>query len=312
MADNQKLNQAGDGGGAEARPHSIWREPIVHFILVGGLLFLLSNLRQQPADESEFEITVDRPRIAVMYHGFVRDFDREPTQAELQELIDDYIRTEVCVREARGMGLDRDDQLIRDHLRSKYELLLDDGSEPPTPTEEELQQFLEEHPERYRTEDSLSLMQIYLDPLQRAEPLLDAELLKQQLTGTEELGLVQELSDAGSLPPRLPLVALSEIGWQFDPLFADAIRDFPVGAWSGPVESSYGVHLVFIEERRAGRPLELGEIREDVERDWIEAQQREKLDAALEGVKQLYEISVDSFDMAQLASEDVPDEGAAE
>ena len=210
------------------------------------------------------------------------------------------------------MGLDRDDQLIRDHLRSKYELLLDDGSEPPTPTDGQLQQFLEEHPERYRTEDSLSLMQIYLDPLQRAEPLLDAELLKQQLTGTEELGLVQELSDAGSLPPRLPLVALSEIGWQFDPMFADAIRDYPVGVWSGPVESSYGVHLVFIEERREGRPLELGEIREDVERDWIEAQQREKLDAALEGVKQQYEVSVDSFDMAQLASEDIPEEGAAE
>src|SRR5690606_11776114 len=101
----------------------------------------------------------------------------EPTSEELQELIDDYIRTELCVREARALGLQEGDQLIRDHLRSKYEMMLDDGSDPPEPTEQDLQPFLAGHPERYRTEPAIALRQIYLDPLQREEAQLDAELL---------------------------------------------------------------------------------------------------------------------------------------
>ncbi|MEZ5339674.1 MAG: peptidylprolyl isomerase [bacterium] len=312
MADKESVQQAADGQAAGARPHSLWREPLLHFILIGGLLFLLGNLRGQPEDDSGYEINVDQARIAVLYQTYLNDYQQEPTAAELQELIDDYIRTEVCVREARSMGLERDDALIREHLRGKYELLLDDGSEPPTPTEAELQQFLAEHLERYRTEPALSFMQIYIDPLQHEQPDRDAELLKQQLTGSEELGLVQALSDAGSLPPSLPLVALSEIGWQFDPLFADEISELPLGVWSGPVFSGYGLHLVLVTDRREGRPLELDEIRADVERDWTEARQRERLDAELEGVKQQYSISVADYDMADLAGLARDDNGNTE
>ncbi len=272
---------------------SILHEPLLQFLLIGGLLFAFSMLRSAPQDDSGYIIRVDAERIAVLAATFELDYQRQPSPAELQDLIDDYVRTEVCVREARALGLDREDQLIRDHLQSKYELLLDDGSEPPEPREAELEQFLQEQQDRYRAEDALSFRQIYLDPLQRdGEAELDASLLLEQLSGDEDLGMVQALSDPGSLPPNLPLVALSEIGWQFDPLFADALLDLPVGRWSGPVTSSYGVHLVFIEERRAGRNLSLDEVRTDVERDWVDAQLRARLDRELDRIRTRYTIEI--------------------
>lgn len=304
-----EMDQHSQDTSAAAR-HSILREPLLHFLLIGGLLFAFSMLRSGPSDDEGFRIHVGAERIAVLRAGFERDYLREPNKEELQQLVDEYVRTEACVREARALGLDRGDQLIRDHLRAKYELMLDDGAEPPEPTEEQLQLFLSEHPERYRTEDSISLMQVYLDPLQHEDPLTDAGLLLEQLTGDEDIGLVRALSDPGSLPPMLPLVALSEVGWQFDPLFAEAVAGLPVGEWSGPVESSYGVHLVLVTQRQEGRPLELDEIREDVRRDWVDDFQRRKLNGRIDEVLQQYEVSVDPLPSADAPPSATEEDGA--
>ena len=288
MRDNQPVSRTNFS--------AILKEPLLHFILIGGLLFLFTFLRTGGTADSGKEIHVSAAQQEVLRAGFERDSGRLPDPEEMQGLVDDYVRTEVCNREARALGLDQGDQLIRDHLRSKYEMLLDDGSVAPEPNEEQLQQFLEEHPERYRTEDAVRFMQIFLDPQKReVETQLDAQLLLQQLTGEESLGTVQALSDPGPLPASLPLLALSEVGWQFDQDFAAALAAMEPGRWSGPLVSSYGLHLVFVQEHLPGRPLELTEIREDVERDWIYAELQERLDEQLAAVLQKYEITVDEL-----------------
>ena len=289
---------------SKAASQSILHEPLLHFIVIGGLLFLFTFLKSGGTADTGHQIHVNSAELAVLRSGFERDNGRTPDDAELQELIDGFVRTEVCVREARAVGLDRDDQLIRDHLRSKYEMLLDDGSQPPDPTDEQLQAYLAAHPDRYRTEDSVRFMQIYLDPLARGtETELDAHLLLEQLSGEENPGTVQALSDPGPLPASLPLVAISEVGWQFDTDFADAVAVLPVGQWGGPVESSYGLHLVLVQEHLSGRPLELAEIREDVERDWIYDQLQARLDERMAEVLKQYTVTVDELPLASAAPE---------
>ena len=51
---------------------------------------------------------------------------RPPTEEELQGLIEDRVREEIFYREARALGLDRDDPVVRDRLR---ELALDELGE---------------------------------------------------------------------------------------------------------------------------------------------------------------------------------------
>lgn len=291
MRDNQAVSRT--------KFSAIIHEPLLQFLLIGGLLFLIAHFTAPPTVDQSHLIQVSAEEQSVLIAGFERENSRLPEAGELQDLVDDYVRTEICYREAITLGLDRDDMLIRDHLRAKYELLLDDGTQPPEADEAELQLFLLENQSVYRTEDALSFMQIYLDPEERgAETELDARLLLEQLSGQEDPGTVQALSDPGPLPPQLPLVALSEVGWQFDTGFAEAIDELEVGIWQGPLQSSYGWHLVFVRERQPGRDLTLAEIREDVERDWVDAQLQARLDQRLAGISSAYTVIIESTEPA--------------
>ena len=62
-----------------------------------------------------------------------------------------------------------------------------------------------------------------------------------------------------------------EIARQFGDVFAAKLGVLPSGRWQGPVESAFGVHLVFVSERKEGRMPALTDVRDAVRREWDEA-----------------------------------------
>ena len=59
---------------------------------------------------------------------------------------------------------------------------------------------------------------------------------------------------------------------QFGAKFAAVLDTLRSGRWTGPVESGYGAHLVFLHARVPGRMPALEEVRDAVRRDWSNAQ----------------------------------------
>ena len=74
--------------------------------------------------------------------------------------------------------------------------------------------------------------------------------------------------------------------------FAAALADLPLGRWSGPVESGYGLHLVLIRERQPGSLPALAEVREVVEREWRNARRQEATETFYRGLRERYVVSV--------------------
>jgi len=100
------------------------REPLIHFSLLGGLLFGIAAVAPPAAGiDSEHRIVITPGRIENLNLSFQRAEGRAPTPAEAEFLIDDYVREEVMCREARALGLDRDDTLVRTVLRQRMEYL---------------------------------------------------------------------------------------------------------------------------------------------------------------------------------------------
>jgi len=100
------------------------REPLVHFLILGALLFVVARMLQKPA------LAPARPRIEVaaaevrrMRELWGLQWHRPPQPAELQSLIDEYVREQVLFREALAMGLDRDDEIVRRRLVQKMQFL---------------------------------------------------------------------------------------------------------------------------------------------------------------------------------------------
>ena len=112
------------------------REPLVHFIALGALLFLYSAWRGGGASSSR--IVVTPARIEHLAAGFARTWQRPPTAEELKALIDDYVREEVATREAVSLGLDDDDTILRRRLRQKFEFLVEEAAAAAAPSDQEL------------------------------------------------------------------------------------------------------------------------------------------------------------------------------
>src|SRR6185295_20035496 len=105
---------------------SILKEPLLHFLLLGAALFTAYGL--MPSGNSSAEpgkIVVTQAQVESLVSGFTRTWQRPPTNLELEGLIREYIREEVCTREALALGLDKDDSVIRRRLRQKIEFISD-------------------------------------------------------------------------------------------------------------------------------------------------------------------------------------------
>jgi len=126
------------------------REPLVHFLLLGAALFGVFSLLGKVTGDRAAQILVTPDRIQQLISGFNLDFKRPPTTQEVDRLIDDYIREEVLCREAWVRGLDREDPIIRQRLRQRMEFFNEDTTEAAAPTDQQLLDFLHEHPETFR------------------------------------------------------------------------------------------------------------------------------------------------------------------
>ncbi len=268
------------------------REPLVHFLALGALLFLFFAWRGGSGPGSS-RIDITPGLIEHLASGFARTWQRPPTDAELKGLIDDYVKEEIATREAVGLGLDRDDTIIRRRLRQKLEFLVEDAASS-APTDAELQAWLEKHPDSFRAEPQVALRQVYVSPERRgASARPDAESILARLRAGGKGVATDRLGDASMLPTELPLGPLREVGRAFGETFAQDLMKIELGQWTGPVESPYGLHLVLVSQRVVGAPPELADVRPMVERELLAERRKKELDGLYERLLQKYTVTIE-------------------
>ncbi len=132
---------------------SFWREPLVHFVLLGAALFAAFDVAGKRLPDAPAKIVVTQGRIAAMNAEFTRTWQRPPTPGELDGLIRDRVREEVYCSEAVALGLDKDDAVIRRRLRQKLEFVSEDAVSALEPTDDELRGYFRAHPDSFRGAD---------------------------------------------------------------------------------------------------------------------------------------------------------------
>jgi hypothetical protein len=260
-----------------ARTTNLLREPLVHFIVLGAGIFLLAALVGESDQDEPDQIVVSVGQLDRLVETWQRTWQRPPTQAELEGLVEDHIREEILYREAIAMGLDRNDTIIRRRLRQKMEFLPQNLVEQIEPTEEELRTYLRENTDAFQVEARVSFQHIYLNLERRgAAAETDARRLLADLR-----------TNGGPVEP-----SESEVARMFGQEFASGLAEVEPGGWTGPVISSYGLHLVQVGERLPARMPELSEVRKAVERDWQFMRRQELDDQFFRSLKERYAIEV--------------------
>jgi len=248
---------------------SIARQPLLHFLVLGGLVFAAYYYIDgtEPAPPMN-DITIDRATAERLSAGFAKTWRRKPTQQELTALIDDFIREEVLVREAKAFALDQNDAVIRRRLRQKMEFLTESVSAARTPEQQELEAFFEANSGRFATDARLAMEQVYLGE-EADKNSIDALLVS--LEAGEDF---TTLGQRSLLPPDVSLSPQTAIDGMFGAGFSATLLDLEPGKWLGPVRSGYGNHLVRVTAREDAAVPPLASIRDRVLREW----HREKAD----------------------------------
>jgi len=269
------------------------REPLLHFLLLGAAIFLLYQQVAGKGGEPG-EIFISRGQQENLLNTFSRTWQRPPTPAEFQGLLQDYIRQEIAYRESQAMGLDQDDIVIRRRLRQKLELLAEDIASLAAPTEQELQAYLDEHPDDFALEPRLSLRQVYFSRDRRGEAAeQDALQLLQRISTAGPEGDLEQFGDPLPLPAELRDMRESEVARLFGTQFTAGLHGLESGRWAGPVESGFGLHLVFIEDRQAGRVPQLAEVRDAVQREWLSRRRQQAVDGLYDRLAENYTVEIE-------------------
>ncbi|MGH6898526.1 MAG: peptidyl-prolyl cis-trans isomerase [Geminicoccaceae bacterium] len=272
---------AGAGDRAFARLcGALWREPLVHFLLLAALLFGAYAL---VAPSGEDTIVVDQATIDRLVEErevlLARPLSKEERRAAIATLIDD----EVLLREAWRRGLDQD-AVVRRHLVQKMRFIL--AEDQAEPSEAELRAFLESNRERYRTPPTITLEQVFYADRATAP----ADLLDRLQAGADPDDLGERLDTLGATPTRYSLRDLIGL---MGPEAARRIFELPVGDWDGPMPADNGVHFVRVLDQHPSAMPRFEELAGYLRQDWFLARQEEAVAAQLLELRSNYRIVVE-------------------
>jgi hypothetical protein len=278
------------------------REPLFHFLILGAAIFAVHGLITRHQTDKPGEIVVTQAAIENLITGFTRTWQRPPTENELQGLVLDCIREEAAYREALALGLDRDDMIVRRRLRQKLEFVSDGLATRAEPSDAELQSFLQAHKESFLTEPLFSFQQIYFNPQLHGENFRrDVARALDDLQHAGSSVNKHELGDPFLLERTFENVPLPDLRKTFGDQFASATSVLPVNSWQGPIESGYGVHLVYVAKHTDSHLPALTEVREQVRREYLDAKRREATDKFYEALLGRYSVRIEPYEEKKLA-----------
>jgi len=283
------------------------REPLLHFLLLGVLLFVVYGYVSEGEESEQGRIVVTEGQVASLATTFARTWQRMPTEAELEGLISGYIREEVLYREGVALGLDLNDPVIRRRVVQKLQFV-EESEEVSEPGEVDLQAYLDSNPEVFATQPRFSFRQVFIDPEKRGPPYVeDAERLLAELQlATRNAPANEQVIETPGDPTMLPMqfenAEAREVNRVFGPDFTRALEPLAVGEWTGPVRSGWGLHLVYLSERQEARVPLLAEVQEAVRSEWERERRLEESEAFYQQLLARYTVVVEESGMGQAGS----------
>jgi peptidyl-prolyl cis-trans isomerase C len=270
------------------------REPLVHFLLLGAVIFgfyyWASRGSSGVEPSHEIQLTLDDLTQLDLY--FESQWRRPPTPEELDRLVENKVQQEVLYREALAMGLDKDDTIVKRRMAQKMEFLAEDVAAAREPTSDELRAWFGKNGDKFALPSRVSFRHFYFSPDRRgARAHDDAVATLARLAGQpEDAKLAAASTDPFMFRDYYGDRTSEEIAKEFGPKFALAVEKLAPGSWRGPIESGYGWHLVFIDNVVPGRVPAFEEVEPDVKTAWLGEQKERAREDAYKAMRAKYTV----------------------
>lgn len=270
------------------------REPLLHFLLLGGVLFAVHAYVQRGRggveSSKQIHLTLDDLRAMDIY--FQSQWRRQPTPDEFRALVENKVREEVLYREALTMGLDKDDTIVKRRMAQKMQFLAEDVAAAHEPTTAELKAWFEKNRDKFTVPGRVTLRHLYFSVDRRGPNARDdAVRALGRLAGQpEDAKGAAALADPFMFQDYYGDRTPEQLAKEFGPGFAQEVFRLKTGSWQGPVESGYGWHLVFADSNIPGRLPAFEEVESDVKMAWLGMQKAEAWQKAYDAMRAKYTV----------------------
>ena len=260
------------------RPFVTWvcrltREPLVHFLLVGAILFAAGETHHRSVDSHRIVITP--AHIAQIENRYAAQFGRRPDARILNRLIEDDVHDEILFRHGLALKLDQEDEIGRRRIVQKTRFLLEDLHPPADPTDAQLDDYYRSHAQRYALPARATFTHVFfLSAPDEYRARVDLVALADGSRRASEVGdPFPDLYDFSSYEPAQVYRLFGHTE------FAESVFSVPEKHWLGPFRSTYGWHFLYVHVREPGQQLEFSAVRDRVRADYI-ADARERSNRA--------------------------------
>lgn len=268
-------------------PGRFLREPLFHFLLIGAAIFAVAGLDGEgDSTRDPDQIILTRANQDRIQERFQATWRRSATPDEMAMLVEDAIRGEVYVREARALGLDRGDAAVRQRLRQKMAFLITSAVAAEAPSDDALRAYFKENAEAYLRKGRVSFEQVFLGEVP-SEAAVESALSSLRAGGDPD-----QIGQRTLMPPAMRLSGEQAIDATFGRGLFAALSEAPPGEWSGPVRSGFGVHLIRVTERQDAELPEFETVREQVLGNWRQAEAERFEVEAYQRMRDRYEIDI--------------------
>ena len=270
------------------------REPLVHFLLLGVVLFgayaYMQRGRGGVESSKQIALSLDDLRTMEMY--FESQWHRQPTPAEFQAMVEDKVREEVLYREALAMNLDKDDTIVKRRMAQKMQFLAEDVAGAHEPSTAELKAWFDKNSNKFALPSRYSFRHLYFSPDKRGKNARDdaAAALTKIAGQPEDSKLAVSLADPFMFQDYYGDRAPDALAKEFGPQFVVALEKVKPGSWQGPIESGYGWHLVYVDTVIPGRIPAFEEMEPDVKTAWLAEQKQQAWAKAYKEMRAKYTV----------------------
>jgi hypothetical protein len=263
------------------------RDPLAHFLVLGGLLFAGASALDAMSQPVVRITQGDVEQIAASWQAMTMN---PPSEEEMRGLLRERIDEEILAREAHRLGLDEDDVVIRRRLAQKMSFISDDVAVVMPATEADLLAFFDGRKDQFRLPERYTWRHVVFSAERPGDSERSAAeaALRSAPAGEDPAG------DPSLVPGTFSEASREAIVGEFGESFYQALASARESQWTGPVMSPFGAHLIRLESRIPASEPSYDAVREQVREAWL-SEQREKRNSEMrEEIRRRYRIEFDA------------------
>ena len=263
---------------SDTRTGSWLSEPLVHFLVLGALLFALDHFLVTRTDDPH-TIVVSAAVNKELADIFAGSRNRQPTPEELKALQKVWLDNEVLYREGLANGLDRGDQMLRERIIFKSMGLIESSVKVRPPDDKVLESWFQQHRDKYDEVPRISFEEAALSGNNsEAEVEAFVTALNGGMPGDAKAGL-----------RVFKTRPVSSIDQAYGTDFSKSLQTLPLNRWTA-LQTRDGWRAIRVTEVRPGVQADYAKNYAAILADWKDANASDQRTAAVRELWKKYNI----------------------